>query len=89
MLGRNLVFLDLRAARHDHRLELWLLRLLRHRIDQRGGACLCARGDRAAEGGDGGEPIVAGAGVGGFITPGDRVDVVLTRDAGEIQEVAK
>lgn len=28
------------------------------------------------------------AGVGGFITPGDRVDVVLTRDAGEIQEVA-
>lgn len=29
------------------------------------------------------------AGVGGFITPGDRVDVVLTRDAGEIQEVAK
>ncbi|PBC04066.1 Flp pilus assembly protein CpaB [Mesorhizobium sp. WSM3860] len=29
------------------------------------------------------------AGVGGFITPGDRVDVVLTRDAGEIQEVSK
>ncbi|WP_246093996.1 MULTISPECIES: Flp pilus assembly protein CpaB [Mesorhizobium] len=29
------------------------------------------------------------AGVGGFVTPGDRVDVVLTRDAGEIQEVAK
>ncbi|TPN88465.1 Flp pilus assembly protein CpaB [Mesorhizobium sp. CU2] len=29
------------------------------------------------------------AGVGGFITPGDRVDVVLTRDAGDIQEVAK
>jgi pilus assembly protein CpaB len=29
------------------------------------------------------------AGVGGFITPGDRVDVVLTRDAGEIQEVAE
>jgi pilus assembly protein CpaB len=29
------------------------------------------------------------AGVGGFITPGDRVDVVLTRDAGAIQEVAK
>lgn len=28
------------------------------------------------------------AGVGGFITPGDRVDVVLTRDAGEVQEVA-
>ena len=27
------------------------------------------------------------AGVGGFVTPGDRVDVVLTRDAGEIQEV--
>ncbi|MCV0398058.1 MAG: Flp pilus assembly protein CpaB [Rhizobiaceae bacterium] len=27
------------------------------------------------------------AGVGGFITPGDRVDVVLTRDAGAIQEV--
>lgn len=26
------------------------------------------------------------AGVGGFITPGDRVDVVLTRDAGEINE---
>ena len=29
------------------------------------------------------------AGVGGFVTPGDRVDVVLTRDAGDIQEVAK
>ncbi|RWD63321.1 MAG: Flp pilus assembly protein CpaB [Mesorhizobium sp.] len=29
------------------------------------------------------------AGVGGFITPGDRVDVVLTRDAGAIQEVSK
>lgn len=29
------------------------------------------------------------AGVGGFVAPGDRVDVVLTRDAGEIQEVAK
>ena len=29
------------------------------------------------------------AGVGGFVTPGDRVDVVLIRDAGEIQEVAK
>ena len=28
------------------------------------------------------------AGVGGFITPGDRVDVVLTRDAGAIVEVA-
>lgn len=28
------------------------------------------------------------AGVGGFITPGDRVDVVLTRDAGAITEVA-
>jgi pilus assembly protein CpaB len=27
------------------------------------------------------------AGVGGFVTPGDRVDVVLTRDAGAIQEV--
>lgn len=27
------------------------------------------------------------AGVGGFVTPGDRVDVMLTRDAGEIQEV--
>lgn len=27
------------------------------------------------------------AGVGGFITPGDRVDVVLTRDAGAIHEV--
>jgi pilus assembly protein CpaB len=29
------------------------------------------------------------AGVGGFVAPGDRVDVVLTRDAGEIQEVSK
>ena len=29
------------------------------------------------------------AGVGGFITPGDRVDIVLTRDAGEIHEVKK
>jgi len=29
------------------------------------------------------------AGVGGFITPGDRVDVVLTRDAGDIQEVKR
>ena len=29
------------------------------------------------------------AGVAGFITPGDRVDVVLTRDAGKIAEVAK
>ena len=29
------------------------------------------------------------AGVGGFITPGDRVDIVLTRDAGEIDEVKK
>jgi pilus assembly protein CpaB len=29
------------------------------------------------------------AGVGGFVTPGDRVDVVLTRDAGEIEEVQK
>jgi pilus assembly protein CpaB len=29
------------------------------------------------------------AGVGGFITPGDRVDVVLTRDAGAIDEVKK
>lgn len=29
------------------------------------------------------------AGVGGFITPGDRVDVVLTRDAGEIDETKK
>ncbi|CDX52470.1 Flp pilus assembly protein CpaB [Mesorhizobium sp. M2C.T.Ca.TU.009.01.2.1] len=29
------------------------------------------------------------AGVGGFVTPGDRVDVVLTRDAGDIQEVSK
>jgi pilus assembly protein CpaB len=29
------------------------------------------------------------AGVGGFIAPGDRVDVVLTRDAGEIEEVKK
>jgi pilus assembly protein CpaB len=28
------------------------------------------------------------AGVGGFVTPGDRVDVVLTRDAGQIAEVA-
>ena len=28
------------------------------------------------------------AGVGGFVAPGDRVDVVLTRDAGDIQEVA-
>lgn len=28
------------------------------------------------------------AGVGGFVAPGDRVDVVLTRDAGEILEVA-
>lgn len=28
------------------------------------------------------------AGVGGFVTPGDRVDVVLTRDAGAIDEVA-
>ena len=27
------------------------------------------------------------AGVGGFVTPGDRVDVVLTRDAGQIEEV--
>ncbi|MBX3577848.1 MAG: Flp pilus assembly protein CpaB [Rhizobiaceae bacterium] len=27
------------------------------------------------------------AGVGGFVTPGDRVDVVLTRDAGKIEEV--
>jgi pilus assembly protein CpaB len=27
------------------------------------------------------------AGVGGFVTPGDRVDVVLTRDVGEVQEV--
>lgn len=27
------------------------------------------------------------AGVGGFVAPGDRVDVVLTRDAGAIQEV--
>ena len=27
------------------------------------------------------------AGVGGFVTPGDRVDVVLTRDAGAIREV--
>jgi pilus assembly protein CpaB len=26
------------------------------------------------------------AGVGGFVTPGDRVDVVLTRDAGDIEE---
>lgn len=29
------------------------------------------------------------AGVGGFVTPGDRVDVVLTRDAGAIQEVER
>jgi pilus assembly protein CpaB len=29
------------------------------------------------------------AGVGGFIAPGDRVDVVLTRDAGAIEEVSK
>lgn len=29
------------------------------------------------------------AGVGGFVTPGDRVDVVLTRDAGSIQEVER
>jgi pilus assembly protein CpaB len=29
------------------------------------------------------------AGVGGFVTPGDRVDVVLTRDAGAITEVQK
>lgn len=29
------------------------------------------------------------AGVGGFVTPGDRVDVVLTRNAGAIQEVAQ
>jgi pilus assembly protein CpaB len=29
------------------------------------------------------------AGVGGFITPGDRVDIVLTRDAGEIDETKK
>ncbi|MEP9388462.1 Flp pilus assembly protein CpaB [Mesorhizobium sp. KR9-304] len=28
------------------------------------------------------------AGVGGFVTPGDRVDVVLTRDAGAIDEVS-
>lgn len=28
------------------------------------------------------------AGVGGFVTPGDRVDIVLTRDAGAIEEVA-
>lgn len=28
------------------------------------------------------------AGVGGFITPGDRVDVVLTRDAGSVEEVS-
>lgn len=28
------------------------------------------------------------AGVGGFVAPGDRVDVVLTRDAGAIQEVS-
>lgn len=29
------------------------------------------------------------AGVGGFVTPGDRVDIVLTRDAGAIQEVSE
>ena len=29
------------------------------------------------------------AGVGGFVTPGDRVDIVLTRDAGEIEEVPR
>ena len=29
------------------------------------------------------------AGVGGFVTPGDRVDVVLTRNAGDIEEVKK
>lgn len=29
------------------------------------------------------------AGVGGFVMPGDRVDIMLTRDAGEIQEVAR
>lgn len=29
------------------------------------------------------------AGVGGFVTPGDRVDVMLTRDAGGIEEVAQ
>jgi pilus assembly protein CpaB len=29
------------------------------------------------------------AGVGGFVTPGDRVDIVLTRDAGEIDETKK
>lgn len=29
------------------------------------------------------------AGVGGFITPGDRVDVVLTRDAGSVEEVSE
>lgn len=29
------------------------------------------------------------AGVGGFLVPGDRVDVVLTRDAGAIQEVSE
>jgi pilus assembly protein CpaB len=28
------------------------------------------------------------AGVGGFVTPGDRVDIVLTRDAGAIDEVS-
>ena len=28
------------------------------------------------------------AGVGGFVTPGDRVDIVLTRDAGAIEEVS-
>ena len=29
------------------------------------------------------------AGVGGFVTPGDRVDVVLTRDAGAIEELPR
>jgi pilus assembly protein CpaB len=29
------------------------------------------------------------AGVGGFITPGDRVDIMLTRDAGAIEEVSQ
>ncbi len=29
------------------------------------------------------------AGVGGFITPGDHVDVTLTRDAGQVEEVTK
>ncbi len=29
------------------------------------------------------------AGVGGFITPGDRIDVVLTRDAGRVEEVSE